>query len=553
MASSAITTSIRYLSDGKSAAWPIPFPFASDADVAVKVMNAEGMERRLTLGKDYLISNGCVVVVVPAGHSLVIWLDAPVDAAVQNVAARAMAADTENRKPVSDTFGRMAVSGTALTSETSDMSGLLAQLSAQVEELKWEQENALLKARQAEADTQVQRLSAEGESLSQRLDAEAAARVAEATTAIESTARELLKELAENGRSVSDAVARAEARVRDAERSAEAAQEAVIRLRKEVAELTDTATRRVATASAEADSAVKSAASTATAQVRQASEAATRRIGVLSTLESSAMNADGWWEQTATLRKGDILTLPAGLVYYPGRSMLRITYQNTVLARGRHYEEIGEIGTLSDSIRVLFDSRAGDEWSFWVVASNASASAEEAAKRAEAAKADAQQAAWRAGQDAGAANAARAKAETAADHAGRWLNAVESSADDAYRLAVCAWNAAYQSSMASAKPGISAVKDRAELAHCVSGLYIVNPHLTHSPTLFMGVWPVAEVEDMTWDGVFFIGPPYPDNPTPPPAPCDRPDRPKPDIPGGPNGGDEGNGGNNLQWKPCGRA
>lgn len=122
-------------------------------------------------------------------------------------------------------------------------------------------------------------------------------------------------------------------------------------------------------------------------------------------------------------------------------------------------------------------------------------------------------------------------------------------------MAQCAWNAAYQASMMSAKPGIAAVRGVDELAHCVSGLYILNPRLSHSPTLFMGVWPVANLAAISWDGVFFFGPAWPEHPTPPPVPCPRPDPPEPPHPPHPDVPDEGHNGNgpNPPWKPCARA
>ncbi len=347
---------------------------------------------------------------------------------------------------------------------------------------------------------------------------------------------------------------RAETRALEAERSAEAAQRAVERMRSEVAQLSANAARTVATAAAEADSAVRNATTSATVEVHKAVTAARQSVRVMAALESAAVNAEGYWEQGAALSAGSVMPLPAGLVYYPGRAMLRVCYQGAVLSRGVHYDEVGDGNALSDSIRVLFDSRAGSQWSFWVVASNVSAGAEEAAKRAEQARQDVQQAALRAGRDADEADTARKLAETAADHAGRWLDAVKTSADEAYRLAVCAWSAAYQSGMAASRPGIAAVKGIAELAHCVCGLYVVNPHLTHSPTVFMGVWPVDSLDDITWDGVFFFGTAYPDNPAPPPIPCDPPVEPGPNLPGGEGGNNSGNNsGNNLKWKPCGRA
>lgn len=122
MSLTAIPTSVKYLSDGNTAAWPVPFPFGAASQVAAKIVTAEGEERRLAQGRDYLLSNKCVVAVVPAGQFIVIWLDAALETAARMQADHAVSA-----------MGAMGAMG---ASETADMPALLAQLSAQVAELK---------------------------------------------------------------------------------------------------------------------------------------------------------------------------------------------------------------------------------------------------------------------------------------------------------------------------------------------------------------------------------------------------------------------------------
>lgn len=98
----------------------------------------------------------------------------------------------------------------------------------------------------------------------------------------------------------------------------------------------------------------------------------------------------------------------------------------------------------------------------------------------------------------------------------------ESFAGDAKDLARCAWQAAWQASLAAARPGLASVPRLSELDRHPSGLYIVNPLLvSHTP--FMGIWPVRSFSEAVWDGFFFLGVPYPDQPDlpePPPYPED---------------------------------
>ena len=67
------------------------------------------------------------------------------------------------------------------------------------------------------------------------------------------------------------------------------------------------------------------------------------------------------------------------------------------------------------------------------------------------------------------------------------------------------------------RPGVSAVKSEAEIPGSARGLIIVNPHITHSPTPFMGVWPIRDLCEAQWEGLFFLGHPY-DGPLTPPPP-----------------------------------
>jgi len=525
----AITTSVKYFSDGTAGVWPIPFPYGDPSQVSAKIVDAEGQERVLRVGTDCLLNRGCLLAVVPAGQSLVIWLNVPMEDAMQGAADRPFVPSV----PPGPVIPGPVIPGPVMPPPPSGPDPVVTKLAAQVAELQRERDEALIAARAAEADAQVQRLKAEGQAQADRLAGQAGSLSDGVAAELEAVAREHLARLEAEATNLARAAVEAQSQAAAAQKSASEA-------RAQLAQAVNSLRDAVDKARQDALEGVASAAS----------------LG-------STTNLEGYFEQGMDRVAGEVLNLPAGLVYYPGRAMLRVSYQGTTLSCGKHFEEVGEADVLSGSIRPLFASRAGDQWGFWVVASNVGAMAEEAAERAERARDEAVSAATEAGKDADDAETARAGAEESARLAGLWESASELCAEEAWRLAQCAWKAAYQAGMASTRPGIAAVKDAAELEQCQGGLYVVNPHLAQTPTTFMGVWPVSSVESIAWDGVFFIGPAYPDNPTPPPVPCDPPQQPSiPDAGSGDAGsGDAGSGGGGsgnagsggFAWKPCGGA
>lgn len=135
------------------------------------------------------------------------------------------------------------------------------------------------------------------------------------------------------------------------------------------------------------------------------------------------------------------------------------------------------------------------------------------------------------------AEAASLAANLAATRSARSIAAI-------HFLADCAWQAAWQASMDNCRPGIASVRTLAELATRPSGVYFLNPNLA-CPSHFMGLWPVRNFSDINFDGVFFLGQPYPDQPElpdPPPwpdVPADIPEmRPQADV---------------NHWLPCGHS
>lgn len=122
-----------------------------------------------------------------------------------------------------------------------------------------------------------------------------------------------------------------------------------------------------------------------------------------------------------------------------------------------------------------------------------------------------------------------------------WASASQKSAEESWRASASAWDAARQVSIHAERPGICAVADVSAIHACSPGLFIINEHLTHTPTPFFGVWPARKIEDMAWDAVFFLSPYlYPDDPRMPPP---LPERPKPDPVVA--------SGSKDQWLPCG--
>lgn len=77
-----VPTSISYVSDGAGAAWFIPFPVPNEGAVGVRVATPDGLERDCVLGRDYILSNGSVIMVAPAGYRVIIWLKGSVSEAL---------------------------------------------------------------------------------------------------------------------------------------------------------------------------------------------------------------------------------------------------------------------------------------------------------------------------------------------------------------------------------------------------------------------------------------------------------------------------------------
>ena len=540
-----LQTSVRYASDGESAVWHVPFPYASPGDVGVKLISADGQERRLSMGTDYVINGSAVMCVVPSGCSIVLWLDAPLDAA--------LTASSSTVMRNADAMGSMPAVMQSVSSVNTVQDASLAQTLARLADSL----DAQARRQSEEEAAARERLTAEADALlAQSREAARAAAVssvnAEAATQTEAM-RRTAETLTESLRSEADAaVRRASDALDQATRAGQRLDEATASMNSAAAALSQAATR------GQAD--LRGAADVATQAVRQAQSTALAHIGAAvqravnaARLSTGTGNAEALLVPDEDMPAGVELRLPGGLRYQPGRGMLMVFYQGCALALNRNFSEVGCDCAESDRVRLLFDVRAGDELLFRVIATNSKAELEAITERADAAADEAEGFAKEAEASAVKAEQAQKKAEDAQWYAEKWAENAAISAEQAHGSASCAWDAAYRATLAAQpdRPGLAAVKDAGDLDGALSGAYLLNPFLRHSPTHFMGMWPVDSVDESVWDGVFFLGQAYPDTPMPPPMPIctQKPQKPEgPTIP--PDGGGSGGGQSSSVWGPC---
>lgn len=558
MNSSAIQTSVRYLSDGTICAWPIPFPYGTPSGVACKVMDLEGKEKLLTYGTDYTIKDNCVMTFVPAGSSIMLWMTGTMEEALAGASAKAMAHNDIALQSTPGNAGGAAVQPAPAASGNPEE---LLALSNEVRELKALQENALVQARLAEEDRQVRRIAATGDEAVTSLgsaisDAASDARqkLAEQADAsarqIRSTAASVSSEAEEARQKALAAQAAADEAIRKLDEARAAFEQAVAQAGKAVEQAEENARQSIVMLAGNAQMAVAAAETDATARIRRDSE-----------LHNACINQHGTFTQTADWKAGSIIPLPDGMVYYPGRAMLGITCNGRVLVQDVEWQEVASVDDVtgpSANIRILIATQKGAVWSFWVIAANAGEKAIEAAAAAENARRRSEEWAWNAREYARDVENVRddarrivdegaARIEETGRQADAWRKASAQSASSAADMADYARSAAWQASMQSMRPGIASLRSAEHIFGCASGVYIINPHVRTSPTIFMGVWPVQKFEDIQFDGIFFVGPKYPDNPNPPPAPLPRPGENTGNVPDASNP----SAGGPVNWGPCG--
>ncbi len=386
------------------------------------------------------------------------------------------------------------------------------------------QENALVQARLAEEDRQVQRIGEAGDKAAASLGAAIAD---EATEARQKIAAQRDASVAEIRSATSNAVDEAEAARQKALEAQKIASEALARLEaaraafdKAVAEAQET----LGNAEENARDSLAMLASQATMSLAAAEEgirgAHPPRLRAASRLRQPGrtLHPELAW------KSGSIIPLPEGIKYYPGRNMLRVTRNGRTLVLNAEYQEVANANDNrgpSGEIKILFDSAANSLWSFWVVAANAGKRAIDAAADAEHARRRSEEWAARSritpirrmqsetarpmtrhsrkrrwkqrGRNTrrrlrksnaipgGLAKNAVARVKEAGRIADCWRQASASAAKASHEMAQCAWDAAWQASMQSRRPGIASVRKFRDLFKCASGVYVINPHIAHSP------------------------------------------------------------------------
>ena len=538
-----LQTSVRYASDGTSAVWHIPFPYRTPADVGVKLIDNGGLEKALTCGKEYVINGSSVMCVVPAGCSIVLWLCAPLD---DVLSASRTAALAPSSAPV-------AVDSIAQAAAEAEES-LAAKVATLTDDLAARQQQA-----DAAAAVALDRLSAEADRLKDNIRKEATAALPslmqEANRqldALRETAVALQHGLRDEVERRRIAAQEAQTLATQAEQRLSAAVADINAARASVADAESRASSDITSAGKAATGAIQQAQETALSQIAAATASARRSAETTARLASAKDNAEALLVPETEIPAGELIELPGGLAYFPGRGMLTAYFQGCALARGYNYEEVGEQDKLSSHIRLAFALKPGDEVLFRVYATNSAADAELAAQRAERAAIAA------AGDAADAAQSAADAAEAAEDaalqrwYAEKWAENSEMSAQQSYGSAACAWQAAWQASIAAQpdRPGIAAVAQAGDGIGGISGMFCLVPGIRHSPTPFMGLWPAESGEIGPYDGFFFLGAPYDDKPNRPPLPpCPEPTPPEPPTdPEDPTDPERPTG--PIVWGPC---
>ncbi|MBO4300840.1 MAG: hypothetical protein J5861_04470 [Desulfovibrio sp.] len=190
-----IQTDVKYMSDGKSVFWPIPFPYTSFSDVGVKTINTDdGVETTLTLGKDYQIQGRNVVAVVPIGFQLEIWLTNSLDVVLADLPEPLPHPPMPGGLPVG-VPGPGGIPPVPRTPHPVPPLGdpwadrHLGVLSADVHLLKRQLEEGLAIERARECDGQIQRLKETGTAQVEKIETQAEAKLQTTLTTMATTSQ----------------------------------------------------------------------------------------------------------------------------------------------------------------------------------------------------------------------------------------------------------------------------------------------------------------------------------------------------------------------------
>ena len=73
-----------------------------------------------------------------------------------------------------------------------------------------------------------------------------------------------------------------------------------------------------------------------------------------------------FWMLSADTPAGTDIVIPSGVKYLVNRHHLRVSWNGLVLAIGQNFTEVGAEDTFSDTFRLTFDAKAGDEIDIWI-------------------------------------------------------------------------------------------------------------------------------------------------------------------------------------------
>lgn len=430
--------------------WPVPFPYGSPTQVGVKVADRLGQERKLINGSDYMFHDGSVVYVLPEGHSLTIYLDAPYEEAVAQANARTVSGFAAQAASVPEPAAIQTQSEAVEIPQSSN--DQLDAINAKLDALASERELALLAARDAASDQQIATIKEAG---------------AGVTDSIEQAANAAIDEIDQSRSDAAAVMKAANARLADAT--------------SQLASATDNANAAAANidqaaANAIADLELK----VAQLEERLAASGNQQQAILMQTAKEAAGNASGIAEENA-----GIATLAAN-----------------------------DSGNAADRAE-----------GYAVQAGNYAAQAQNHAADAAMKVSD-----------------CTVLANKAERYAGLSVSNEAFSRDAANEARQVAWRINTQLT----RPGIAVVQKPEDLIGAVDGFYIIDPELKQSPTLFYGLWPIENIEDIGWDGFFVLGlKPYSGTSAMPPEPLPAP----PDVEPEPDDNDD-KPASGLEWLPC---
>lgn len=254
------------------------------------------------------------------------------------------------------------------------------------------------------------------------------------------------------------------------------------------------------------------------------------QMGQLTIMGSSAYNLEAAWLAEKDYTVGDVLTLPDGIVYFPGRNVLCLGAEGVLWYNGMQYDEqVCEEGEklVSNTVTLRMDVPKGTPLHVWVVASNVSQHAEDILKKILIIQSDVQDNADRSAEcaDVSCECATQAKhyAEEARRHSVVSSNAAAEAteqADRAEQAADDAEAAALYADRVNRRFGIFSLKHEDKLPLAPNGFYVIWPDMPVCCTDSLPLKPhdCAGGGDIPMEEGFYLCVPGPEKPSDPDAP-----------------------------------